>query len=135
MSKANNTNYHLYNKNLKEYASENRNDSTKAEACMWKFVLSSKKMKGYSFRRQRPVLQYIADFMCKELKLIIEVDGISHSWEKVAAKDEARQKALEVAGFVVLRYTDEEVLTGIQSVFEKVDACIEELEMRRGIVH
>lgn len=56
-------------------------------------------LKGYQFRRQRPVLQYIADFMCKELKLIIEVDGITHQWEETAQKDEVRQKKLEDAGF------------------------------------
>jgi very-short-patch-repair endonuclease len=44
-------------------------------------------MKGYSFLRQRSVLNYIADFMCKELKLIIEVDGITHSYEQTIEKD------------------------------------------------
>ena len=44
---------------------------TKAEACLWKYVLGSRQMKGYQFRRQRPVLNYIADFMCKELLLAV----------------------------------------------------------------
>jgi very-short-patch-repair endonuclease len=131
MKKAHKSNYHLYNKTLKEYARENRNYGTKAEVCLWKFVLRAKKMKSYAFRRQRPVLQYIADFMCKELNLIIEVDGISHSWELVAVKDEVRQQALEKAGFVILRFTDEEVLTGIQGVYERIYAFIEEIEMRQ----
>lgn len=56
---------------------------TKAEACLWKYVLSSGKLKGYKFKRQRPVLQYIADFMCPDLMLIIEVDGITHLDEEV----------------------------------------------------
>ena len=56
---------------------------TKAEACLWKYVLRAGKMKSFQFRRQRPVLNYIADFMCKELMLIIEVDGITDSWEDV----------------------------------------------------
>ena len=63
---------------------------TKAEACLWRYVLRARKMKGYSFRRQRPVLHYIADFMCKELKLIIEVDGITHQFEETIKYDKIR---------------------------------------------
>jgi very-short-patch-repair endonuclease len=55
---------------------------TKAETCPWKFALRANQLKGYPFRRQRPVLNYIADFMCKDLMLIIEVDGITHQDEK-----------------------------------------------------
>ena len=61
-------------------------------------------MKGFPFRRQRPVMNYIADFMCKELMLVIEVDGITHEDEKVVLNDERRQAALEAAGFTVLRF-------------------------------
>lgn len=82
-------------------------------------------MKGFQFRRQRPVLKYIADFMCKELMLIIEVDGITHQWEEVIKKDEIRQKALEAAGFTVLRFTDEEVLNNIQAVHGFLEDWIE----------
>jgi very-short-patch-repair endonuclease len=128
MTKANKSNLHLYNSGLKDYARENRNASTKAEACLWKFVLRAKQMKGYAFRRQRPVLKYIADFMCKELNLIIEVDGLYHTWEETKAKDEFRQKQLEDAGFTVLRFTNKEVLTAISRVYEKIEECILELE-------
>ena len=79
-SKSNN--YH-YNPLLKQFASKLRNDGTKAEACLWKYVLRAKKFKGYQFRPQRPLLNYIADFMCPELMLIIEVDGITHCDEDV----------------------------------------------------
>lgn len=107
---------HFYNKNLQPYANRLRNEGTKAEACLWKYVLQASKLKGYAFRRQRPVLQYIADFMCKELMLIIEVDGSIHDLEEVMRKDKERQKVLEEAGFTVLRFTNEEVLTNIQWV-------------------
>ena len=82
-------------------------------------------MKGFQFRRQRPVMRYIADFMCKELMLIIEVDGITHQWEEVIKNDEIRQKALEAAGFTVLRFTDDEVLKDIQSVYSYLENWIE----------
>ena len=68
--KAKRTNNYQYNKKLITFAHFLRKDITKAEACLWKYALSARKMKGYQFRRQRPVLNYIADFMCKELMLI-----------------------------------------------------------------
>ena len=113
---------HFYNKNLQPNANRLRKEMTKAEACLWKYVLRAGKMKGYGFRRQRPVLNYIADFLCKELMLIVEVDGSIHELEEVRKNDEQRQKALEEAGFTVLRFTNNEVLTNIQWVH----SCLEE---------
>ena len=75
-------NHLLYNKILQPFASENRKQMTKAEACLWKYALRAKQM-GYTFNRQRPVLNYVADFMCKELKLIIEVDVYTHLIKEV----------------------------------------------------
>ena len=116
---------HYYNKNLQPYANRLRKEMTKAEACLWKYVLRASKMKGFQFRRQRPVLIYIADFMCKELMLIIEVDGSIHQLEEIIKNDEVRQKALEAAGFTVLRFTNEEVLKDIQSVYSYLEDWID----------
>ncbi len=76
-----NQNY-FYNKSLKDYARNLRNEMTKSEACLWKYALKSKQMNGYTFNRQRPIGNYIVDFLCKELKLVIELDGSSHFLEK-----------------------------------------------------
>ncbi len=100
---------------------------TKAEACLWKYVIRARKMKGYSFRRQRPVLSYIADFMCKELKLIIEVDGITHQHEENIKKDKTRQMKLESAGFTVLRFEDSDVLNDINGVYRTIEATVDRL--------
>lgn len=116
---------HYYNKNLQSNANRLRKEMTKAEACLWKYVLRARQMKGYQFRRQRPVLIYIADFMCKELMLIIEVDGSIHQLEEVMKNDMIRQKALEEAGFTVLRFTNDEVLTNIQWVYSFLEDWIE----------
>ena len=123
---------HFYNKNLQPYANRLRKEMTKAEACLWKYVLRAGNMKGYPFRRQRPVLQYIADFMCKELMLIVEVDGNIHELEEVLKKDKERQKALEEAGFTVLRFTNEEVLTNIQWVSSFLEDWIEKKTSSQG---
>lgn len=117
----------FYNTNLKSYAIKNRNDATKAEACLWKFILKAKKT-GYQFNRQRPVLNYIADFMCVKLKLIIEVDGYTHLIEEVIKNDAVRQKKLEEHGFKVVRFSDEDVLFNIDLVHKKLMAIIKEIE-------
>lgn len=126
--KANKTNYYAYNGKLRYLANKLRKEMTKAEACLWKYALRASKMKGYQFRRQRPVLQYIADFMCKELKLVIEVDGLTHQWEETAARDLQKSNDLEQAGFKVIRFTDEEVLKNMNAVIEKIKRVIEEIE-------
>ena len=125
MSKANKENFFLYNKKLTAVARKLRSNMTKAEACLWKYVLQGRRLQGFQFRRQRPVLNYIADFMCKELMLIIEVDGISHSYEEVALNDEKRQSVLESTGFRFLRFTDDEVLTDINGVKRRLEGLIE----------
>ena len=124
-SKSNN--YH-YNPKLKEYSRNLRNVGTKAEACLWKFVLKAGKLRGCKFRRQRPLLNYIADFMCPELMLIIEVDGISHWDEDVVKNDEIRQKELEKVGFQVIRFNDEDVLNDIENVERVLLGYVEEFE-------
>ena len=128
MPKASQSNYYLYNKRLRKKARYLRENMTKAEACLWKYVLKSRQLKGYQFRRQRPVLNYIVDFMCKELMLVIEVDGITHSYENVSKNDIARQKELESAGFRFLRFTDEEILTDINSVKRNIEFWIDNLK-------
>ena len=98
---------------------------TKAEACLWKYILKAKQLKGYQFRRQRSVLKYIADFMCMELMLIIEVDGITHHWQETIVKDKEKQADLEAAGFIILRFTDDEILNNINSVHDFLESWIE----------
>ena len=115
---------HFYNKNLQPNANRLRKEMTKAEACLWKYVLRAGKMKGFQFRRQRPVLNYIADFMCKELMLVVEVDGSIHQLEEIMKSDGIRQKTLEEAGFTVLRFTNKEVLENINAVYSFLEDWI-----------
>lgn len=123
--KAKKENFHLYNKRLQPFANKLRKEMTKAEACLWKYVLRARMLKGYQFRKQRPVLEYIADFMCKELSLIIEFDGIAHSHEEIVQKDFIKQARLEAAGFTVLRFDDEDVLQNINQVKAILEDWIE----------
>ena len=125
--KADTTNNYAYNKKLRPFANKLRKEMTKAEACLWKYALRAGQMKGYQFRRQRPVLRYIADFLCKELKLVIEVDGITHKDGETEEKDKRKTGDLESAGFKVIRFTDEEVLKNMSGVMERIERVVEEM--------
>jgi very-short-patch-repair endonuclease len=128
MEKAGPQNNWHYNKKLKSKANALRKNLTKAEACLWKYALRAKQMRGYTFRRQRPVLNFIADFMCKELLLVIELDGLTHHDEKTAEKDRAKEKALKDAGFYVLRFSDETVLNDIKGATRSIENFIDQIE-------
>lgn len=119
-----NNNWH-YNSNLKVFANKLRKNMTKSEACLWKYALRSGKLSNWQFRRQRPVLNYIADFMCKDLLLIIELDGITHQWDEIIIKDRNKDKELGGVGFKVLRFLDEEVLNDIENVIRTIEYWVE----------
>ena len=126
-------NFFSYNNKLQPYANSLRKKMTKAEACLWKYVLRSGKMKGYGFRRQRPIGNFIADFMCKDLKLVIEVDGNTHLYEETIQKDSIKQKILEELGFTILRFTDDDILKNINGVSDNIYYWIEEFEKKNKI--
>ena len=125
MQQASKSNNYHYNKKLKVFANTLRNNGTKAEACLWKYVLRAGKFQKYKFRRQRPVLNFIADFMCFDLMLVIEVDGYSHLLQETIEKDVIKTKSLEAIGFSVLRFTDEKVLHEIGNVQRELDIFLE----------
>ncbi len=117
-----------YNKQLTPVAHKLRYEMTKAEACLWKYILRAGQLQGCQFRRQRPVLNYVADFMCKELMLVIELDGITHAEMAAIEKDQVRQKAIESAGFTVLRFLDNYVLQNINGVHRFLENWIEDFK-------
>jgi len=128
MDSAKSDNFWHYNNKLLDFARSNRKSMTKAEACLWKFVLSKGQIQGYKFQRQRPILNYIADFICKELMLIIEVDGITHQWDEVAEKDKIREDALIKIGFTIIRFDDDDVLNHINHVIYQITEYVEEFK-------
>ncbi len=125
-------NWH-YNKSLQPYANSLRKQMTKSESCLWKFALRARQMKGYQFRRQRPVLDYIADFMCQPLLLVVEVDGYTHQFEEVYSKDLQKDQDLRNVGFKVLRFRDEEVLEQMGWVKSTIWYHVEEREKELGL--
>ncbi len=120
------TPYLPYNKNLIKYSRNLRNDSTLGEVLLWK-ELRAKKL-GYTFNRQKPILNYIVDFYCKPLNLVIEVDGSSHDNDDAIERDTKRQHDLEAIGLNFLRFDDREVKKDIDNVIREIKAKIKELE-------
>ena len=114
---------------LKQYARKLRNKSTKSEIILWK-CLKGKQMMGYDFHRQKPLFEYIADFFCHELLLVIEVDGASHESYFIQEKDDIKQKRFEDYGITVLRIPDVDVFTDIDSVLKKIEEYIVAIEAK-----
>ena len=107
----------LYNQKLKPRARELRKNQTKAEELLWEKI-KGRQIKGYQFIRQRTISNFIADFVCLKLKLVIEVDGLIHKQNKDT--DTFRQEQLELLGFKVLRFSNEEVEKNIKLVLTKI---------------
>lgn len=116
-----------YNPKLKEIARQLRNNSTLSEVLLW-LELKGKKMRGYDFHRQKPIDNYIVDFFCHELMLVIEIDGISHTWEEVAVNDEIRQRKIESLGIQFLRFDDKEIKQNMSFVLNTIHDWIVEYE-------
>lgn len=114
-----------YTRRLKPHARNHRNVSTKAEVRMWCELLRDRQLLGYPFLRQRPIAGYIADFFCKELKLVIEVDGSTHDEPGAAERDTLRDDRLSALGYTTLRFTDEEVLLRTDEVHAQLEQWIE----------
>ncbi len=115
-----------YNKNFKAYARELRNNSTDGEIILWKEALRAKKMYGYQFNRQYPIGEFIVDFICRRLKLIIEVDGYSHQFK--VDQDAKRDAILNSLGFQVLRIDEFDIKKDLNNVIRCIEAKVDELE-------
>ena len=94
-----------------------RADMTDAERLLWS-KLRRKQMHGLMFRHQASIGDYIVDFACLSIKLIIEVDGGQHNINKAA--DEVRTRWLEAQGYRVLRFWNNEVLQNLDGVLEAI---------------
>jgi very-short-patch-repair endonuclease len=98
-------------------ARQMRQHLTPAEARLWS-ALSRRQLAGLKFRCQHPIGRFIVDFYCPSCKLVIEVDGDIHTQQKTY--DEARTQQLQSFGYRVFRFTNEDVLSNLQTVL----ACI-----------
>ena len=111
--------FHLpYNPKLVERAREMRNNPTPAEKKLWYGFLNTFK---YRVLRQRPIGNFIVDFDCAKLKLVIEIDGDTHSTDEEIEYDRARTRIFEGYGLRVLRFTNAEVLKNFEAVCTAIE--------------
>ena len=118
-----------YDPELTELAKQQRNNATKAEIRLWQCL--KRDQMGYDFHRQKPIGHYIADFFCHDLRLIIEIDGYSHGFEKVVANDTRKEAAFRRLGLSVLRFDDREVMDELYSVLKAIENFILDFEEQK----
>jgi len=111
-----------YNSSKKTFARMLRLHGTRGEARLWSEVLRNKGFYGLQFNRQFAIDKYIVDFICRKLKLIIEIDGASHAHKTEA--DECRDKVLAEFGYNVIRITERDVLTDMPNVIRAIEAFL-----------
>jgi len=104
---------------LKKFVKQHRENPTHAESVMW-HLLRGRQLDGYKFRRQHIIGSYIADFVCLNKKLIIEVDGLVHQTPENKISDAERSFELNKLGFDVIRFTNEEITMNSDVVLNKI---------------
>ena len=109
-----------YNPKLKALAAQLRSRGTKSEILLWN-QLKGGQLNGLRFIRQKPIGDFIVDFYCKEVGLVIELDGLSHQCNEVMDLDERKQSYLESIGLKVIRFEDEEVIRDIRNVMRVIE--------------
>jgi len=116
--------YLPYDPKLTTLARENRKNPTPAETLLWQKILRHRQFEQYKFHRQKPIGTFIVDFYCKELHLVIEIDGDSHANQ--IEYDQQRTQYLNSLGLRVLRYTNADVLQNLAGVFDGLSRQIDE---------
>src|SRR5712675_2151542 len=102
-----------------------RKNSTDAERILWS-ELRDHRLNRASFRRQVPIENYIADFICHAAKLVIELDGGQHFSDGQEAADAKRSATIEARGFRVLRFSNHDVMANRAGVLETIAAAVAE---------
>jgi very-short-patch-repair endonuclease len=102
-----------------EFARRLHREQTDVERKLW-FALRNRQFAGFKFRRQQPIGPYIADFVCLEAKLVIELDGGQHGSDCDAVYDHRRTQFLNKDGFRVIRFPNHELNNGFETVLDAI---------------
>jgi len=121
-----------YNRTLREFSRDLRSHSTLSEVLLWQKLRASQ-FRGYAFNRQKPLGNYIVDFYCRKINLVIEIDGGSHDYEEAVVEDRKRQQILEELGVSFLRFSDWEVKNAMSFVLGEIGYFLDDFEKRNGL--
>lgn len=108
-----------YNRNLKQFSRDLRNNMTEAEKKLWSRI-RKRQINGFLFLRQKIIGNYIADFYCHELKLVVEVDGGQHYTKEGLEKDKVRDEYMKGLGIKTIRFKNSDVLENIEGVVSQI---------------
>jgi len=105
-----------------ERARQLRRNATAPEQAMWRLLYPLRQ--EHNFRRQVPLGPYYADFACHALRLVIEIDGDTHGADHARQYDAVRTRFIEAEGYRVIRFTNHDVLSNAEGVFESITTAI-----------
>ena len=115
---------------LKDFAKYNRREMTEGETVLWNAL--RKELKSYRFRRQHPIGDYIAVFICLSEKLVIEVDGGYHETPEQQYADQLRTEFLQKRDFRVIRFTNEEVIFDTKDTIRRIKEILTNTDSNYG---
>jgi very-short-patch-repair endonuclease len=105
--------------NLLTFARNLRQSSTDAEQLLW-CLLRNRRLAGFKFRRQHPIVPYVVDFYCESAKFAVELDGGQHNTDEARLHDDIRTRFLAEQGIQVLRFWNHDVLTETDAVLAAI---------------
>ncbi len=108
-------------KEQRQFAKKLRKEQTALERGIW-HELRARRLDGWKFRRQVPIQGYVADFVCLEARLVVEMDGPMHRVAEQKLRDARRDDVLRRNGFAVLRFSDG---TALATVLEEIRRCLQ----------
>jgi very-short-patch-repair endonuclease len=100
-----------------------RASQTSAEARLWQ-ALRNRRLARWKFRRQHSIDRYIVDFVSIDGKLIVEVDGVTHSTASEVKRDKARSDVLEACGFLIVRISNTDVYENLKGVLQVIESAL-----------
>ena len=104
---------------LTPIAQKLRREATPAERILWR-AINRGQIDGFKFRRQVPRCGFIVDFACHEARLVIELDGATHSTDAELAIDAERQRRIEVEGYTFVRFRNAELYEALGGAIETI---------------
>jgi very-short-patch-repair endonuclease len=106
-------------------ARELRKLSPPAERILWA-RLKNRGLHGAKFVRSKPIGPYFADFACRSAKLVVEIDGATHSTDEEIAHDKRRTAFLEAKGYRVVRFSNQQVYEDVEAVIDEISRALAE---------
>lgn len=101
------------------FARKLRREQTSAESLLWT-QLRNRQIEGCKFVRQEPIGPYFADFVCRDRKLVIEIDGATHSSDVERRHDGLRTAFLRDAGYHVIRFENDDIYNALDGVVQSI---------------